>query len=90
MKLLKDGDKEEYGRRFRLWIKTLNDSKTETVEKFYTKIHEHIFKDSEFKKREVKKNPNRGHKKFKQIRSTNKQRKERIEKKFKIARELAA
>jgi large subunit ribosomal protein L5e len=88
LKALKGTERENV--QFSKWLECLKKTGSKSVEELYKKIHAEIRKSPEHKKREAKKNPKRDHVKFQNKRLTNKQRKDRVQKKIEIRqKELA-
>lgn len=86
MKKLKKESNEDYQKQFSVWIKCLEGSKVDSVEKLFTKIQDSIRKNPDFVKKDAKKDkPKREFLKKRQVKLNRAQRKERVQKKIAIA-----
>lgn len=63
MAQLKEDDEEDFNRQFSQWSACLKKAGVSSVKALYEKIHAGILKDSSFKKKTTKANPDRAHKK---------------------------
>ena len=70
---------------FSKWDKCLKAAKAKSVEALYTKIHDDIRKNPDFKKKEVKKAPKREHAKFRLTKFTAEKKRDIKQRKLKIA-----
>ncbi|EGR30644.1 ribosomal protein, putative, partial [Ichthyophthirius multifiliis] len=86
MKHLKDTSADDYKRQFSKWDETLKNAKVDSVAKLFTKVHQEIRKNPT-RVSTTKKNdkPKREHNKYYPRKLNSEQRKENVQKKFKIA-----
>jgi len=83
--LKSEGNNETYKRQFSKWDAALKEAKVDSIEKLFTKVHAEIRKNPERVKKAKKEKPNRKHAEKRQKRLNAAQRKENVQKKFKIA-----
>lgn len=83
-------NKDKYDLQFGRWQKTLAAAGVASVEKLFTKIHDDIRKNPDFKKKDKKANPKRDFTKKIQKRLTGEQRKANVQKKITIKLKEAA
>jgi large subunit ribosomal protein L5e len=77
-------NKVKYDLQFSKWQKTLTDTNSGSIEKLFTKLHDDIRKNPDFKKKAKKENPKRDFTKKIQKRLTNEQRKKNVQTKITI------
>jgi len=88
LKKLKGTEKETV--QFKRWLDCLKTSGSKSIVDLYKKVHAEIRKNPDHVKRAAKKDPKRDHSKFCNKKLTNKQRKDRVQKKIEIRqKELA-
>ena len=85
MKKIKEVSEDEYQKLFSQWDKCLKSSKAKSVEALYTKIHDEIRKNPDFKKKEAKKAPKREHAKFRTHKFNAEKKREIKQRKLQIA-----
>lgn len=85
MSIVKKESEDDYQKLFSQWDKCLKAAGAKSVEALYTKIHDEIRKNPDFKKKEAKKAPKREHKKFRLPRFTAEKKRDIKQRKLQIA-----